>query len=81
MGGQRRIFSKADISETSDMTSEGSREMLGGDSADTCGENFPLASIRAERRDSDAQTPIGVSGNFALLVRVGGMLCSPYVML
>ena len=49
------------------MTSEGLGEMFEGDSADTCVEKFPLASMggRAEGlacADPGARTPIGVSG-------------------
>ena len=38
------------------MTSEGLGEMFEGDSADTCGEKFPLTSMGAERWVSRAQT-------------------------
>ena len=51
------------------MTSEGSGEILEGDSADTCAGKFPLVSMggRAEGlacADPIARTPIGGSGNF-----------------
>ena len=56
------------------MTSEGLGEMFAGDSADMCAGKFSLASMggRAEGlayADPGARTPIGVSGNFNLLVR------------
>ena len=48
-------------SETSDMTCEGSREMIEGDSADMCGGKFPLMTMWGA--DPGARTPIGISGN------------------
>ena len=55
------------------MTSEGLGEMFKGDSADTCGEKFPLMSMggRAEGlvcEDPGARTPIGMSGSFSSMV-------------
>ena len=49
------------------MTSEGLGEMFEGDSADTCGEKFPLVLMggRAEGlacADPGARTPISASG-------------------
>ena len=51
------------------MTSEGLGEMFEGDSADTCGEKFPLVSMGSQAEglacaDLGARTPIGASGNF-----------------
>ena len=56
-------------SKTSDMTLQGLGEMFEGDSADTCGGKFPLASMggRADPssvRRRGARTPIGASGNY-----------------
>ena len=50
------------------MTSEGLGEMFEGDSADTCGQKFPLVSMggRAEGLacvDPEARSPIGASRN------------------
>ena len=50
------------------MTSEGLGEMFEGDSAETCGGQFPLMTMegRAEGlacADLGARTPIGESGN------------------
>ena len=42
--------------ETSDIISEGLREMFEGDSADMGARKFPLVSMGAERRVSRAQT-------------------------
>ena len=55
------------------MTSEGFGEIFEGDSADTCAEIFSLMSMggRAEGlacADPGARTPIGVSGNFGLVL-------------
>ena len=52
---------------TSDLTSEGLREIFECDSADTCAGKFPLVSMggRAEGlacADPGARTPIGASG-------------------
>jgi hypothetical protein len=41
---------------SSDMTSEGLREMFEGDSADTCAGKFPLVSMGADRKVLHAQT-------------------------
>ena len=49
------------------MTSEVFREMLEGDSADTCAGKFPLMSMWGQAEglvcaDPEARTPIGASG-------------------
>ena len=54
------------------MTSEGLGEMFEGDSADTCAGKFPLMSMGGQAEglacaDPGARTPIGVSGNFAIV--------------
>ena len=55
------------------MTFEGLGEMFEGDSTDMCGGKFPLMSMRGRAEglacvDPGARTPIGVSGNFTLLI-------------
>ena len=46
LGGQGRYFQKlSQGSETLDMTSEGSGEMVEGSFADMCAEKFPLVSM------------------------------------
>ena len=57
------------------MTSEGLGEMFEGDSADTCGEKFPLVSMggRADGLacpDPGARTPVGACGNFSTVVEM-----------
>ena len=54
--------------ETLDMTFEGLGEMFEGDSADTCGGQFPLVLMGGQTEglsctDTGARTPIGASGN------------------
>ena len=56
------------------MTSEGLGEMFEGDSADMCARKFPVMSMggRAEGfacADPGARTPIGVCGNFVIVIR------------
>ena len=56
------------------MTSEGLGEMFEGDSSDTCARKFTLM-LRGGRAeglacaDPGARTPIGVSGNFLVIIR------------
>ena len=46
LGGKGGYFEKlSNGSKTSDMTSEGMREVFEGDSADTCTGKFPLVSM------------------------------------
>ena len=55
------------------MTSEGLGEMFEGDSADTCTDKFLLMLMGGRTEglvcaDPGARTPIGMSGNFFLLL-------------
>ena len=70
LGGKRGVFPKVVLgSETSDMTSEGLREIFEGDSVDMCVGKFPLVSMGGPAdpswvRRRGASTPIDASGNF-----------------
>ena len=60
------------------MTSEGLGEMFEGDSADTCGEKFPLVSMGGQVEglacaDPGARNLIGTCGNFVSPINIINM--------